>query len=191
MFRFLPGIFIIQGATAVLVLVSVQNPTVHWLPFVLLALIAGFLTACWFASIANHIKKDAVARLKEASVRERERLLVSTEKEKKRVFEQTHKQILKESSRAHAKANFKVGAAVVGAVGVGVGLLSLQFVTLGLLPLFAAAGGLAGYGLRVRQETRKGKLTQGILARRQSIKPIKAETPVSIPPPRKSFDKRG
>lgn len=188
MFKFLPGILIIQGATAVLVLAIVQTPAMNWVFFALLALIAGFLTAFWFASIANHIKKDAVAHLKEESVRERERLLVSTEKEKSRVFEQTHKQIIKETNRAHAKANFKVGAAVAGAVGVGVGLLALQFVTLGLLPLFAAAGGLAGYGIRARQEVlaRKGQLAKGMLARQQSVKPIEAKTPVSISPPRKA-----
>ncbi|HET8700728.1 MAG TPA: hypothetical protein VFL97_03570, partial [Nitrococcus sp.] len=152
------------------------------------ALLAGFLTAFWFASIANHIKKDALARLKEESVRERERLLVSTEREKSRVFEQTHKQILKETNRAHAKANFKVGAAVIGAVGVGVGLLSMQFVTLGLLPLFAAAGGVAGYGLRARQESRarKEQLAKGMLTRQDAVKPIEVKKPVSIPPPRKA-----
>ena len=188
MFRFLPGIIIVQGATAVLVLAIVQTPAVNWMLFAPLALIASFLTAFWFASIANHTKKDAVARMKEESVRERERLLVSTEREKSRVFEQTHRQIVKETNRAHAKANFKVGAAVIGAVGVGVGLLAMQFVTLGLLPLFAAAGGLAGYGLRARQESRarKEQLAKGMLVRQQSVKPIEANTPVSISPPRKA-----
>lgn len=188
MFRFLVGIIIVQGATAVLVLAAVQTPAVNWLLFALLALIASVLSAFWFASIANHIKKDALARMKETSVRERERLLVSTEKEKNRIFQQTYQRFNKETSRAHAKANFKVGAAVVGAVGVGVGLLSLQFVTLGLLPLFAAAGGLAGYGVRARQEAlaRKGKPAKGFFARRQSIKSLEAEPSLPIVSPKKA-----
>ncbi|MCO6441605.1 MAG: hypothetical protein J5I81_11060 [Nitrococcus mobilis] len=188
MFRFLVGIIIVQGATAVLVLAALQTPAVNWLLFALLALIASVLTALWFASIANHIKKDALARMKEASVRERERLLVSTEKEKNRIFQQTYQRFNKETSRAHAKANFKVGAAVVGAVGVGVGLLSLQFVTLGLLPLFAAAGGLAGYGVRARQEAlaRKGNSAKGFFARRRPIKSLGTETALPIVSPRKA-----
>lgn len=183
MLRFLPGIIIIQAATAALVLAVVQTPGANWLLYAPLALIASFLTAFWFASIAKHIKNDALVRLKEQWVRERERMLVSTQKEKDRLFEQTHKRITKETSRAHAKANFKVGAAVVGAVGVGVGLLSLQFLTLGLLPLFATAGGLLGYGVRARQETlrRKGKVTKGLFAWRQPTKLIKAGTSLPIP----------
>lgn len=185
--KFLVGLVIVQGATAMLVVAAMQTPAVNWALFAVLALIASFLTAFWFASIANHIKKDALARLREESVREREQLLVSTEKEKNRAFQQTYKEFTKETSRAHAKANFKVGAAVVGAVGVGVGLLSLQFVTLGLLPLFAAAGGVAGYGLRARQESlvRKGKL-KGILPWRQPVKSIDSKASVSIAPPRKA-----
>ncbi|MDN5870849.1 MAG: hypothetical protein L0H73_09055 [Nitrococcus sp.] len=183
MFRFLPGIIIIQAATVALVLAVVRTPGANWLLYAPLGLTASLLTAFWFASIAKHIKSDALSRLKEQSVRERERLLVSTEKEKNRFFEQTRKRIAKESNRAHAKANFKVGAAVVGAVGVGVGLLAMQFLTLGLLPLFAAAGGLVGYGVRARQETllRKGKTATGLFARRQSARLIKAGTSLPIP----------
>lgn len=189
MLRFLPGIILVQAATAALVLAVVRSPTADWPLYALLALTASFLTAFWFASIAKHIKNDALARLKEQSVRERERLLVSTEKAKSRLFEQTHKRIAKETNRAHAKANFKVGAAVVGAVGVGVGLLSMQFLTLGLLPLFAAAGGLVGYGVRARQETllRKGKMAKGLFSRRQPAKLAKAGTSLPIP----SLFKRG
>lgn len=156
-FRFLPGIIIIQAATAVLVFVVIETPTVSWELCALLALSASFLAAFWFASIADHIKKDAVAHLKEKSVREREQLLVSTEKEKSRVFKQTHKRIVKETNRAHAKANFKVGAVVIGAVGAGIGLLSLQFITVGLITLLAAGGALTGYIVRARQGALENK----------------------------------
>ncbi|ABA57865.1 hypothetical protein Noc_1371 [Nitrosococcus oceani ATCC 19707] len=182
MLRFLPGIIIIQVATAILVFAFLENPGTNWLPYGLLALIASFMTAFWFASIANHIKKDALARMKEKLLQEREQLLVSTEKEKSRVFEQTHKRIVKETNRAHAKANFKVGAAVVGAAAVGVGLLTLQFFTVGILTLLAAGGALTGYAVRARQETLKGKAAKKNLAQRKPMELIEVETSGPNPP---------
>lgn len=188
MFRFLPGIIIAQGATAVLVLAIVRTAGGNWLLLAPLALIASFLTAFWFASIANHMRKDALARQKEESARERERLRVSTEKEKNRVLERTQKQITKEAGRANGKANFKVGAAVVGTAAVGVGLLSLQFLTLGLLPLFAAAGGVAGYGVRVRHEAKLKKTdsAQSIFPRSQPKKPVSGKNSIRPSSPRKA-----
>jgi fatty acid desaturase len=182
--RFLPGIIIAQAATAVLVFAFMENTKANWLPYVLLALIASLLTAFWLASIANHIKKDALARMKEGLVREREQLLVTTEKEKSRVFEQTHKRIVKETNRAHAKANFKVGAAVVGAVGIGIGLLSIQFFTIGLLTLLAAGGALTGYMARVRQNAlaNRKKATKKILPPHKPIEPIEVKAPEPTPP---------
>lgn len=179
-FRFLPGIIIIQAATAALVFVVIETPTISWELCALLALCASFLAAFWFASIADHLKKDAIADLKEKSVRERERLIVSAEKEKSRVFKQTHKQIVKETNRAHAKANFKVGAVVIGAVGAGIGLLSLQFITVGLITLLAAGGALTGYVVRARQGQGalkdKSKTVKSFLtARRKPVTVIEGE----------------
>lgn len=182
MLRFLPGIIIIQVAAAVLVFAFLENPGTNWVPYGLLALIANFMAAFWFASIANHIKKDALARMKEKLLQEREKLLVSTEKEKSRVFEKTHKRIVKETNRAHAKANFKVGAAVVGAAAVGVGLLTLQFFTVGILTLLAAGGALTGYAVRARQEALKGKAAKKTLARRKPMELIEVETSGPNPP---------
>lgn len=180
--KFLPGIIIIQAATAVLVFAFVETPEANWQLYALLALTAGFLTAFWFASIANHIKKDALARLKENLIREREQFLVTAEKEKRQVFEQTHRRIVKETSRAHAKANFKVGAAVVGAASVGVGLLFFQFFTVGLLALLTAGGALTGYVVRARQDALTRKGANKTLSRRKPIELIEAETSGPAPP---------
>lgn len=182
MFRFLPGIIIVQAATAVLVFAFVESPKANWQLYGLLALIASFLTAFWFGSIANHMKKDALARMKEKLVREREQLLVATEKEKRQAFEKTQQRIAKETNRAHAKANFKVGATVVGAVGIGIGLLSFQFFTFGLLTLLAAGGALTGYVVRARQDALTGKAARRILARRKPPELIEAETSGPTPP---------
>lgn len=184
MLKFLPGIILIQAATAILVFIVVETPALNWELYGLLALIAGFLTAFWFASIADHIKKDAVAHMKGKLVQEREQLFVSTEKEKRRVFEQTHKRIVKETNRAYAKANFKVGAVVIGAVGVGVGLLSLQFITIGLLTLLTAGGALSGYVVRARQNalTDKRKAAKEPMAQQKPTALIEGKTSESAPP---------
>lgn len=184
MFRFLPGILIIQAATALLVVVVLDNPAINWLPYGALALIASFLAAFWFASIAHHIRKDALARLKEETVREREQLLASAEKEKSRLVEQTHKRIVKETKRAHAKASFKVGAVLVGAVAAGLGLLSLQFMTVGLLVMATAGGTLTGYLFGTRRKALGGRKKTNTLipTRRQHGELIEGE--ITGPSPR-------
>ncbi len=182
--KFLPGIVLIQAATAILVFIVIETPASNWELYGLLALIASFLAAFWFASIADHIKKDAIAHMKERLVQEREQLFVSAEKEKRRVFEQTHKRIIKETNRAYAKANFKVGAVVIGALSVGVGLLSLQFITIGLLTLLTVGGALTGYVVRARQDflTNKGKAAKETIVRRKPAALIEGKAPDSAPP---------
>jgi hypothetical protein len=60
--------------------------------------------------------------------------------------------VLKGANRAHAKANFKVGLAVTGAVGAGIIMLFTELLTMGLLTLSTAGGALVGYGARARQD---------------------------------------
>jgi hypothetical protein len=185
MLRFLPGVILIQAATAILVIAFMEVPEASWLPYVLLAVIASLLTTFWLASIANHLKKDALARIKEELAREREQIFVTAAEEKTRIFEQIHKRIVKETNRAHAKANFKVGAAVAGAVGIGIGLLSIQFFTVGLLTLLTAGGALAGYVVRVRQNalTNQGKTAKKVLVQQEPKRLIEAKALEPTPPP--------
>ncbi|MGH8472689.1 MAG: hypothetical protein ACREVJ_09620, partial [Gammaproteobacteria bacterium] len=132
MFRFLPGIIILQTATAVLVYAALRTPIQeYWVTFGVIGLLTGVLAAFWFGSIAKRVKKEAVARTKEDLAREREKLRVSAAQEKSKIIEQTHKKIVKETNRAHARANLKVGAALVGTLGLGGVMLLTQFATLG------------------------------------------------------------
>ncbi len=153
MLKFLPGILVLQLATAALVVAIVK--TTHegyWLTFGLLTLFTSFLTAFWFGSIASHVKKDALLQAQDHFAKEREKIRLKAEKEKTKVIEQSHQKIAKETSRAHAKANFKVGGAFAAALCAGIAMLFVEFVTFGLLTLSTACGGLAGYVLRSRQE---------------------------------------
>ncbi|CAB1275637.1 hypothetical protein [Candidatus Nitrosacidococcus tergens] len=147
MFRFLPGIILSQATAVILTVAFLNSQEIPWIwmLYAALALIISILVAFWFSSIATHLKKDALAKAKERLSQERERILLSTAEEKSRVFAQTHRQIMKETGRAHAKANFKSGAIITGVVGLGVGLFSLQMVT-GLIALLATGGAAtAGY----------------------------------------------
>lgn len=153
MFKFLPGIIFVQAATVALV-VAIVN-TAHegyWAIIGVLALFISCLTAFWFGSIAKNISKDDLALAREHFAQEREDLRVTAEKEKINVIEESHKKIVKETSRAHAKASFKLGAAFIGTLGAGVLMLFTELLTLGFLTLATAGGTLAGYLIRARQD---------------------------------------
>lgn len=158
--KFLLGILLAQGATLVLYVVTGDTgPEQSWILFSSLSLLVGFFAALWFASIADHLKKDAVARIKEDFTREREKIRVQAEKEKNKVLKQSHQQIIKQTRRVETKASFKTGAALAGLLGFGALMLFTQFVTIGFLALSTAGGALLGYGIRARQDylTRKNR----------------------------------
>lgn len=175
-FKFLLGIIVLQIATTVLVVTALTSGP--YLPLAgVFALIIGLLVALWFGSIADHITKDALVRAKERFSRERERLLATAEADKRGVIEKSHKQIVKETRRAHARANFKLGAAFAGMVSLGALMLSIQFLTIGLLILAAAGGGFVGYLVRAREESLalRNRTAQAVLARPYTEKLIRAE----------------
>lgn len=153
MFRFLPSVIVLQLVLAAMTYgaISSQHP-LGMAAVGAFIIISSILFAIWLKSLAELHSKDQLARHKDAFAREREEIRVKAEKEKLKVVKDTQKQFTKDTNRANAKANFKVGAAVAGAVGVGALLVVSQMVTLGLLTLTTAGGGLAGYLVRTRQE---------------------------------------
>lgn len=153
MFRFLPSVMALQLVVAA----TTYGAVISGHPLGIAAigifiLVSSILFAIWLKSLAEHHSKDQIAKHKDAFAKEREEIRVKAEKEKLKVVKDTQKQFTKDTNRANAKANFKVGAAVAGAVGVGALLVVSQMVTLGLLTLTTAGGGLAGYLVRSRQE---------------------------------------
>ena len=177
-FKFLLGIVLAQCATVMLYIAAVRTGAEQdWVIFALLALMVSFFAALWFTSIADHVKKDAVARAKADYLRQREKIRVRAEKEKSKVIKQSHQQILKQTGRVQAKASFKVGAALVGLLGFGAIMLFTQFVTVGLLTLSTAGGALVGYGVRARQDylNRKQNKAHQNLNEPKPVNTIKAE----------------
>ena len=66
MLKFIPGILFLQAITIALVLIAPKDlANWGWLRLVIPVLIAGFLTAFWFGSIAARQRKDKISQLKE------------------------------------------------------------------------------------------------------------------------------
>ena len=164
MIKFLPGIILIQLATAVLVFILISTPVdqTQAAAISLLAFVISLFGAFWFASIAHNIHKDSLEKTRQQFAEERETLLVDTERQKVEMLQQTHDQIVKETNRAHAKANLKVGAMFTAAVGFGAIMLFSQLITAGLLVLAATGGALTVYLARARQD----KLAKTVLQRK-------------------------
>ena len=157
MLKFLPGILILQVITIALVLFTPADlENWGWLRLMIPVLIAGFLTAFWFGSIAAHQCKDEISRLKEYHAKERETIRVNAERTKSKIVKQVQRKTQREVRRSSTKANIKVGLAFAAAAGLGGLLLLTQFMSFGVLTLTAVGGVLGGYVFRVRQE--KGKL---------------------------------
>ena len=157
MIKFLPGIIILQAVTAGLsYLVITGGPvTENNLLFALIALDVAFilLMALWFSSLARQNNFAAMESLKEAHAKEREKLRVNAERQKNRLVNKKHKEILKETKQAYAIANIKAGTVITGLVALGGVLLYSQFITFGSILLTAGGGCLLGYLARTKQET--------------------------------------
>jgi len=152
LFKFLTGILLLQVATGILVVLALRTESHEvWLLFLLLALTLCLLTAFWFASIITHAKKDATAQVREDFSREREKIRVRAEREKSKVIEKSHQQIIKDRGRIQAKANTKSGVLFAGMLTLGGIMVFTQFFTFGLLIMTTAGGALAGYLVRSRQ----------------------------------------
>jgi Flp pilus assembly protein TadB len=182
MLKFIPGILILQAITIALVLVGPVDPANWgWLRLAIPLLIAGFLTAFWFGSIAAHRRKDEISRLKETHAKERETIRVNAERAKTKLVKQTQRKTLQEVRRSSRRANIKIGLAFAGTAGLGGLLVLTQFMSLGLLTLAFVAGATGGYILRIRQEKGRPQLP---LPDQDSARMINATTSKTQQPPR-------
>ena len=152
LFKFLSGILLVQLATGMLLFVAyrTQSHEVWWL-LLLLALTLGLLSAFWFSSIVGHAKKEAVAQMREGFSREREKIRVQAEREKNKVLEKSHKQIIQDRRRTQASYTVKSAAMFAVVLGLGGILVFTQFFTFGMLLMSSAGGALGGYLWRSRQ----------------------------------------
>jgi Flp pilus assembly protein TadB len=154
MFKFLPGILLIQLVTAGLVLICIrwsQEPQ-FIIVTIAFAIIFAVLTTFWFGSIVQNIQKSTHAKLQEKHAQDREKIIRRAEREKAKVTSESYQQREKAIQKASAKANFRVGAAFALAIGAAGFMIFSQMVTVGLMVLVASGSGLAGYLFRMRQD---------------------------------------
>ena len=186
MFKFLPGIIIIQAITVafVLLLPDRLDSTWAWLQVLFPIIAVGLLASFWFNSISMHLNRDKITELQNRFIAEREKIRVNAERSKVRLLKQNHKQVIDETRTVNAKANFKVGAVSTAAVGVGVFLMTTQLIAMGMMILMTTGGVLTGYAIRARQET-KGNLPFS------NVKlPFKKKATSSIEKPVKVIEKK-
>lgn len=150
--KFLTGILLVQSATGLLVAVAlrVDNHEI-WILCLLLALTLCLITAFWFTSLIAHARKDATSQVREGFSREREKIRVRAEREKSKLMERSHQQIIKERNRSQTKGKTLSTTLFAGLLALGGTLIFTQFFTFGLLLMTTAGGALAGYLLRSRQ----------------------------------------
>jgi hypothetical protein len=153
--KFLPGLLLVQVTAAALAVFAISGANaIGWALAGAVGATLTLVVGLWFGSIAEHLKKDALTDLRDRFARDRESLLVSAETEKRQIVEESHQRIVEETRRVHSKANFKLGAAVTGMVGIAGILLYIELFTLALVTATTAGGALAGYLARARQDGR-------------------------------------
>ncbi len=174
MFRYLPGIVLVQLVTLALFWVNRDAGVEDLLLRAgLPALIIAFVTALWLSTLGRMEAERRNAELRESHANEREKLHRKIERTRSEVLQQasadkaqmqerahaereslvrkTHKQLMQRERSISRRANIKVGLAFMGVTGLGVLMLITEMLTLGLLTITTAGGALGGYVFRWRQ----------------------------------------
>jgi Flp pilus assembly protein TadB len=156
MLRYLPGILLLQCATAAIIWFMPQpiKPEI-WAGITLAVVLLGVFVSLWFSSIAKNTTQDAVNKTKLDFAKEREQYQVKAERAKTKLVEKTQKQIASEARKTQGKANIKVGGAFAAAVGAGILMLIIELLTFGLMTLTTAAGAMGGYLVRSKKAHRE------------------------------------
>ncbi len=157
MLRYLPGILLVQGITAALLLIGIDrldDPALTW-SLAGLALALAVITATWFAVVARQAGASALSALEKRHLGEREKLKVNAERAKTHLTAKQHRDLERERRRLGAAANRRVALALAGAATAGALMLFTQFLGLGLVLVAGATGFGGGYLARLRQERRR------------------------------------
>ena len=151
MIKIFLGIVLVELISVVLFSLSSGDlQGIHMLQLIVPLFFIALIMAFWFNSLTGSDKRDTVEKMKDSFAKEREEIRVKAEKN-----------IAKEAKVTHAKANFKVGAAFAGVLGVGALFVFAQMMTAALLTITAAGGAATGYFYRgKRLAKREAELKQ-------------------------------
>lgn len=169
MFRFLPGLLLIQIVTLVLFAFSGNaSPQDLAVRVGLPALLITIVTALWFSNLSRIEAERRRADLKDEHARERERIRLDAMRDREQLqsdavrdresaLERVRRESQRSERRAGRRANLTVGLAYAAVTAIGVLMLMTNLLTLGLLTISTSAGALGGYLFRWRQ-TRQATL---------------------------------
>jgi len=160
--KFLLGIILVQIITAILIYISPINfdNISSFLQLLLPLFFMALMVAFWFSSLSSSFQKETEHKMSNKFAKEREKLKVKAERDKLKVVKEAQKEIATEAKITHAKANFKVGAAFAGVMGVGALFIFAQLVTVGLLTLTTTVGAMGGYYWRGKRLANNTKLKE-------------------------------
>ncbi len=160
--KFLLGIILVQFITVTLISISPINleDTTSLLQLITPLFFMALMVAFWFSSLCVNSQKDREHKMINQFAKEREKLKVKAERDKIKVVKEAQKEIATEVKITHAKANFKIGAAFSGVMGIGALFIFAQLVTAGLLTLTAAGGAMGGYYWRGKRIANNSKLKE-------------------------------
>jgi hypothetical protein len=154
--RILIALVVIQVLTVLLYIAWTRtDSTDSLLAFALLALAAAFFAALWLGSMTRSHHARDVLLAKEALRHERERSRRLVEEQKTQTRESVRRQMTRDFSRQQNRSRLKLYGAFAGMGGIGLLLILTQFLSLGIVLLSSSGGALAGYLLRIRQETQR------------------------------------
>lgn len=111
MFRFLPGILLIQAVTAGLVLFSIrwsQEPQLI-IVAVVFGIISAVLTTFWFGSIVHNIQQSALTKMQAKHAQDREKMIRRAEREKAQVTSKSQQQRGKIRPESQCASQFQGG----------------------------------------------------------------------------------
>jgi len=144
-FKFFLGIVLVQIITIILFTLSSGDlKGTGLLQLIVPLLFISLIMAFWFNSLTGYDKRDTVEKMKDSFAKEREEIRVKAERN-----------IAREAKVTHAKANFKVGAAFAGVLGIGALFVFAQMMTAALLTITAAGGAATGYFYRGKRLARR------------------------------------
>ncbi len=150
------GLVLIQGVTALLLYAWWRSGSADAaITFGALAVASALFAALWLASLARGHSAESVLRAEADLARERERQRRLTAEERARTVERARKQVKRETQRVRNRSSVKLYGGFAGIAALGALLLLTQFLSLGVLLISSSGGAIAGYLLRIRQESRR------------------------------------
>lgn len=174
MFRYLPGIVLVQLVTLALLWVNNGASFENLLLRVgLPALIISGVTALWLSMIGrmeterrnstlreqhaievtrlNREIERARADVMQQASADKAQLVERAHSQREKLVKQTHKELLARERSINRQANVKVGLSFMGVTAIGVLMLITELLTMGLLTIMTAGGAMGGYLFRWRQ----------------------------------------